>query len=100
MSSENAMQYQIVDAPSIDALIKSVNIAIKGGWQPVGGVASLGTSLMQAMVFPLTKETKWSRVDWKLSDDKIAKQMGCSPQAVLYQRGKHELDRLVPAQKP
>lgn len=100
MNSENAMQYQIVDATSIAALMTNVNRAIRAGWEPVGGVTQFGEKIMQAMVIPVTKQTRWNYVNWNYKDRVIAAQLGVTVEAVKYQRGKREVDRLVPAQKP
>ncbi len=43
------MEYTVVAAESLKDLVKDVNVFIKSGWKPVGGVAYDGKYYLQAM---------------------------------------------------
>lgn len=43
------MQYNVITAGLLDVLIERVNLALKDGWKPQGGLVIKGDAFAQAM---------------------------------------------------
>jgi len=49
-------EYKVVEANSLEVLIRSVNLLIAQGWTPQGGICEAGTEsflFFQAMIFKI-----------------------------------------------
>ena len=62
---DKVLNYEVIDAVSIDILVKTVQRRISDGWQPLGGPFYLNGSFYQAIGLPAAPASRVESISYR-----------------------------------